>query len=35
MTRLFNFTITQEREERGVFVCFGMEEKGEGEGFIW
>ena len=31
MTRLLNFTITQEREEKGFFVYFGMKERG---GFI-
>ena len=29
MTRLFNFTRTQERSRNGVFVCFGMEERGD------
>ena len=29
MTRLLNFTRTQERRREGVFVCFGM--KGEGD----
>ena len=28
MTRLLNFTRTQERRREGVFVCFGMKEKG-------
>ena len=28
MTRLFNFTRTQERRREGVFVCFGMKERG-------
>ena len=28
MTRLLNFTITQEREEKGFFVYFGMKERG-------
>ena len=28
MTRLLNFTRTQERRKDGVFMCFGMEEKG-------
>ena len=28
MTRLLNFTRTQERRREGVFVCFGMNEKG-------
>ena len=26
MTRLLNFTRTQERRREGVFVCFGMKE---------
>ena len=26
MTRLFNFTRTQERGRDGVFVCFGMKD---------
>ena len=29
MTRLLNFTRTQERGRDGVFLCFGMEERGE------
>ena len=28
MTRLLNFPITQERRREGVFVCFGMNERG-------
>ena len=28
MTRLLNFTRTQERRKDGVFMCFGMKEKG-------
>ena len=28
MTRLLNFTRTQERRREGGFVCFGMEEMG-------
>ena len=28
MTRLLNFTKTQERGRDGVFVCFGMKEMG-------
>ena len=28
MIRLLNFTRTQERGREGVFVCFGMKEKG-------
>ena len=28
MTRLLNFTRTQERRRDGVFVCFGMKEIG-------
>ena len=28
MTRLLNFTKTQERRRWGVFVCFGMKERG-------
>ena len=28
MTRLLNFPRTQERRKEGVFVCFGMNEKG-------
>ena len=28
MTRLLNFTRTQERRREGVFVCFGMTERG-------
>ena len=28
MTRLLNFTRTQERRRDGVFVCFGMKERG-------
>ena len=28
MTRLFNFTRTQERKRDGVFMCFGMNERG-------
>ena len=28
MTRLLNFTRTQERRREGVFVCFGMKERG-------
>ena len=28
MTRLLNFTRTQERRREGVFVSFGMKEKG-------
>ena len=28
MTRLLNFTKTQERRRDGVFVCFGMNERG-------
>ena len=28
MTRLLNFTRTQERRRVGVFVCFGMKERG-------
>ena len=31
MTRLLNFTRTQERRREGVFLCFGMKERG---GFI-
>ena len=27
MTRLLNFTKTQERRREGVFVCFGMKER--------
>ena len=27
MTRLLNFTKTQERERNGVFVCLGMDER--------
>ena len=27
MTRLLNFTKTQERRRKGVFVCFGMKER--------
>ena len=27
MTRLLNFTRTQERRREGVFVCFGMKER--------
>ena len=27
MTRLLNFTRTQERGREGVFVCFGMEKR--------
>ena len=27
MTRLLNFTRTQERRREGVFVCFGMNER--------
>ena len=30
MTRLLNFTRTQERRREGVFVCFGMKERGGG-----
>ena len=29
MTRVFNFTRTQERSRKGVSVCFGMEERGD------
>ena len=29
MTRLLYFTRTQERRREGVFVCFGMEERGD------
>ena len=28
MTRLLNFTRTQERKREGVFVCFEMKERG-------
>ena len=28
MTRLLNFTRTQERRRDGIFVCFGMKEMG-------
>ena len=28
MKRLLNFTRTQERRREGVFVCFGMNERG-------
>ena len=28
MTRLLNFTKTQERRREGVFVCLGMKERG-------
>ena len=28
MTRLLNFIRTQERRREGVFVCFGMKERG-------
>ena len=28
MIRLLNFTRTQERRREGVFVCFGMKERG-------
>ena len=28
MTRLLNFTRTQERRREGVFVCLGMNERG-------
>ena len=28
MTRLLNFTRTQERRREGVFVCLGMKERG-------
>ena len=28
MTRLLNFTRTQERRREGVFVCFGIKERG-------
>ena len=28
MTRLLNFTRTQERRREGGFVCFGMKERG-------
>ena len=28
MTRLLNFTRTQERRSNGIFVCFGMKEMG-------
>ena len=28
MTRLLNFTRTQERRREEVFVCFGMKERG-------
>ena len=28
ITRLLNFTRTQERGRDGVFLCFGMEERG-------
>ena len=28
MTRLLYFTRTQERRKEGVFMCFGMKEKG-------
>ena len=38
MTRLLNFTRTQERRRKGVFVCLGMNERGgiysSGEGNI-
>ena len=27
MTKLLNFTRTQEREERGFFMCLGMKER--------
>ena len=29
MTRLLNFTRIQERRREGVFVCFGMKERGD------
>ena len=29
MTRLFNFTRTQERSRKGVSMCFGMKERGD------
>ena len=29
MTKLLNFTRTQERRKDGVFVCFGMNERGD------
>ena len=29
MTRVFNFTRTQERSRKGVSVCFEMEERGD------
>ena len=29
MTRLLNFTITQGRRREGVFVCLGMNERGD------
>ena len=29
MTRLLNFTRTQERRRDGVFMCFGMKEMGD------
>ena len=29
MTRLFNFTRTQERGKYKVFVCLGMKERGD------
>ena len=28
MIRLLNFTRTQERRRNGIFVCFGMKERG-------
>ena len=28
MTRLFNFTITQEKRREGGFLCLGMKERG-------
>ena len=28
MTRLLNFTRTQERRRNGIFVCLGMKERG-------
>ena len=28
MTRLLNFTRTQERRREGIFVCLGMKERG-------
>ena len=37
MTRLLNFTRTQEKRRDGVFVCFGMKEKESlysGEGYM-